>query len=300
MRRMMSKGSRAPEHELVCTSDPEHPRADGAREVNAQIEKLVGLNHEQFCSAVILPQGRFEQLLHASAAKRVAVLKGLLGLDRADDLRERASEFEKVLSGRLVEIVERRGTFLVDPHATQRDAESQIALVQPQSERLDDAQKELVSREKLAGDLEAKAESLQQQADALGPRIAGDAAKLRALRVREQKLHALLDPSKKECRHLSDELATIDEQLAQSKREQRDLTSMRRASELLEGAIEQLTTLLAEQSALTEKRLATDSGRETLISGEKELAVKPEDVVHPGPLGGWLVSKATSPKEDTG
>ena len=30
------------------------------------------------------------------------------------------------------------------------------------------------------------------------------------------------------------------------------------------------------------------------------LAVVPEDVVHPGLLGGWLVSEATSPKEGTG
>ena len=177
-----------------------------------------------------------------------------------------------MLGARLLEIVERRGCFLVDPHTTQRTAESEIALIEPQTERLDAAQQELISREKLAGEQKAKAAALQQQAAALGPRISGDAAKLGALLEREQELQALLDTSKTVRRHFSEELATIDEQLAQSKRDQRDLTSMQRAGDLLEEAIEQLTTLFEEQLALAEKRVATDSQREELLRQENGLA----------------------------
>ena len=54
-------------HKLSCLTNPAvHPAAEGERAVNAAIEELIGLDFDQFLTAVLLPQGRFQTLLMAS------------------------------------------------------------------------------------------------------------------------------------------------------------------------------------------------------------------------------------------
>jgi exonuclease SbcC len=79
--RKASRGVSPPSsQELRCLSDPERPKIDGSSDIKTRIIELIGLDYEGFKSCVLLPQGRFDQLLKATAADRVGILKGILGL----------------------------------------------------------------------------------------------------------------------------------------------------------------------------------------------------------------------------
>jgi len=74
-------------HALRCEDAPEY-RFDGERAVNEEIRRLIGLDYATFTKTVVLPQGRFADLLTAKDADRTRALTDLLGLDEIDRIRE--------------------------------------------------------------------------------------------------------------------------------------------------------------------------------------------------------------------
>ena len=73
--------------------------AGAAREFQPAIQKLVGLDFDQFTKCVVLPQGQFASFLHARAGDRVAILSALLDLGRYDRMATVARERAKRAAG---------------------------------------------------------------------------------------------------------------------------------------------------------------------------------------------------------
>ncbi|GAA0903550.1 AAA family ATPase [Virgisporangium aurantiacum] len=96
--------------------------ATGAGAVTAQVRRIIGLDYDTFLRSVILPQGRFQELLRMRDRDRTGILKSLLGLDQLGTVREHALTLHSRLVRRLGEYRERRATFLPDPAATIREA----------------------------------------------------------------------------------------------------------------------------------------------------------------------------------
>lgn len=89
--------------------DGEEPIASRLSEVNDEIGRLIGLTHRQFTQVMLLPQGRFEQVLRARSDERQKLLETLFDTelyarasrwleDRARETRDAAEE-----SGRRLE-----------------------------------------------------------------------------------------------------------------------------------------------------------------------------------------------------
>src|SRR6202022_1247101 len=76
---------------LECPARPEK-NCDGRISVDASIRALLGVEHQTFVSAVIVPQGRFSEVLHATETKRASILRELLGLERVERMRGRLEE----------------------------------------------------------------------------------------------------------------------------------------------------------------------------------------------------------------
>ncbi len=62
--------------------DGEATVADQVREMNAAVERLLGLNAADFMRAVVLPQGRFMRFLHEEGQARRTILERLFRLER--------------------------------------------------------------------------------------------------------------------------------------------------------------------------------------------------------------------------
>lgn len=79
------------------------PVADRAKEVNEQINQIVGLDYDGFTRSVILPQGQFQEFLAGSLEKRRSVLRSLLRLDVYEKMRSRANATASELKTRIEE-----------------------------------------------------------------------------------------------------------------------------------------------------------------------------------------------------
>lgn len=104
------------------------PDTTKVRDVTARCRDLVGLSLEQFERVVLLPQGKFAEVLNARTSERSELLRTLFGsevFDRAADiLGEQAKEGERALQGvneqrssfhqRAVDAIERAGAALAD------------------------------------------------------------------------------------------------------------------------------------------------------------------------------------------
>ncbi len=85
--RSASSVARPPIHSLRCDELPDF-RADGEATVKTELQRLLGLDYSTFTKTVVLPQGRFADLLTAKPADRTRALTELLGLDEIDRIRE--------------------------------------------------------------------------------------------------------------------------------------------------------------------------------------------------------------------
>lgn len=110
------------------------PNVDGSREVTDTIMTLLGLSHDQFTRAVVLPQGKFDLLLQATAGERTKVLSSLLGLDDVVRTRVSVDQLKNQWAPALARYRERRQNLPADPTGELADA---IAAERDAAERLD-------------------------------------------------------------------------------------------------------------------------------------------------------------------
>jgi exonuclease SbcC len=161
-------------HKISCLTDPaEHPTVDGERAVNAAIEALIGLDLDQFLTAVLLPQGRFQTLLMATAGERAGILKGVFRLDELDEIRERAArvrrdEVEPALEMKQTE----RSQLLPDPEATLVEASAEVDRCTETVDKLADLKEQHDGFVARTGELDTALSHARQQSDTLHAAVA--------------------------------------------------------------------------------------------------------------------------------
>lgn len=187
------------------------PMIDGAREVTKRVEELVGLECEQFTRAVVMPQGRFDELLRSTESERNEILKSILGLSDIDQTRELATAYRDELRDTYTRYTERRANLPADPARMLSDAK----------ESLKDA---VAQRELLAHAIEAVDEPRQiserinktlgplHSALAAVPAVQGDPiGVLRASLERGTQLHEELNRASEAKTKAEQEIASIDD-----------------------------------------------------------------------------------------
>jgi exonuclease SbcC len=157
-------------HKLSCLTNPAaHPAAEGERAVNAAIEELIGLDFDQFLTAVLLPQGRFQTLLMASPAERAGILKGVFRLDELDEIRDLATRVRREqVEPMLEEKQSERSQLLPNPEATLAEATAEVDRSTQTIGKLDDLKAQHDGFIVRASKLDTAAKLARQQAAALG------------------------------------------------------------------------------------------------------------------------------------
>jgi DNA repair protein SbcC/Rad50 len=257
-------------HKLECLSHPHLQKIDGESAVNAEIQRLVGLDWKAFVSAVILPQGRFQALLQATPGDRTAILKGIFRLDELAEVRDRADALGRRVASRLAELDVARAQLLPDPAGVARIAEERRQEAANRETELREAQstcRHLAEAAKAAG---ARAEVVEGQAGRIENLLAGAAEQLRSLgptaaRLSEEKNdlgEKEADARRMESR-LAEELASVD-----AKNEGRE--ALGRADQILENLPREMLRLREEAD-----ELRVEAG---VIAGmEEQLAIDEKD-----------------------
>ena len=274
-------GSPPSNHRLVCLDDD--TEIDNARPVDAKIRELIGMDYSTFLKAVVLPQGRFQELLHTSGADRSLILKTVLGLDVLSHVRDQArAEYDR-LSPMLTELDIRRGRALPDPWESEQDAIRRLTSARQEHEKLIAVQQAVSDAEKDRATASTRAQELRTAADHIAAKVPADLeARYRRLRDLEIDLTGQLSAMQ----HQLDEAEATEQGLADALDAAEAagtgvadiasaVTTLAALLEYLPGFAEEQRQLDDDQAALEKERAALQL-RKTNHDELVEIAMKAE------------------------
>lgn len=236
--RSTSQGSYpAPRHALVCTALG--LKLDGKKEVDDKIEALVGLDHKTFLHCVILPQGRFQELLRAKPAVRTSLLKGVFQLDALDRLRTWADEALRERRPQLASMQVARGKLREDPAAEAETAAQALAQAREQRAALAAAQERHREHARAASEADRRASSIDVQTARLdAAAMAGTRAHIDEVRAAASRIAAAQEALVARRKAHEAERAEVADALAVRAREHIDGAGLTRAGKALDRVAE--------------------------------------------------------------
>jgi exonuclease SbcC len=105
-RRTRRRGATDAQLEQLVDGD-ERPVAEGVRQVEEHMLRLIGLRYDAFTQAVVLPQGEFQRFLKSQPRERREILRDLLRLQVYERMRELARKQQDHLWGGTQNLQER-------------------------------------------------------------------------------------------------------------------------------------------------------------------------------------------------
>lgn len=233
-RSMSRDGYPAPVHRLVC--EAEGTVFNGRSDVNATIERLVGLDCKAFLQSVILPQGRFAELLKATPAERGKILQNIFRVDELIAARDTADRLLSRWGPRHESLVTARSLYLDDPTAAATEAAARRTDSESRKQVLDHLRKTLAQLQSTATEADRDAAQLDSLAAGLAePALAGTADQLNRLATVAAELamsRTTLDEARQEARQ--HEKNALD-RLQHAAREGTGLTDLAKAEAELEA-----------------------------------------------------------------
>ncbi len=207
--------------------------AQGARGVNARVERTLGLDFNQFTTCVALPQGDFHRFLRASARDRQDLLIKLLDLDIYERVGRLASERRKSTEGRAEEI--RAQLRAIGDFLEVKDAEARVVKIESVIDLLDRAESEIEELTRKEAEARAGSEDYHRRSSRLAAlrrpqgldRLMNDIsqaceAATAAEEGRKQAIRVVLDAEEALARRSSNEITVaIDRRRELSNAEQR-------------------------------------------------------------------------------
>ncbi|MFD0391802.1 AAA family ATPase [Streptomyces nogalater] len=101
---------------------PDNKNIDGVRAVDEAIRNLIGIDYATFHSSVLIPQGRFGELLNANDAERTRILKSIFGVEELHRVRQLALDATSHLNELLHQAERENDRLHEDPRAQAANA----------------------------------------------------------------------------------------------------------------------------------------------------------------------------------
>lgn len=265
-------------HKLVADDDPS-THFDGATAVNAQIRRLIGLDYDGFLRAVVLPQGRFQQLLQSTPGERSGVLKAIFRVDEIEAVRSSAMAARNRVASTLSDVRVERAKSFDDPAAVVAGAGAAAATATGRLKVLEAAAQEVrdcaTATEKertLAGQLEAHAQTITRA------RRPDDASRLRELTELEDSLNLILKEASERADAHESRAGAVAAQLRAADQGGMGAGGLASAVTTLDTAIATLPQIQDHEAALSREREQLSeldsqiASRESAMEGLKEQA----------------------------
>jgi DNA repair protein SbcC/Rad50 len=270
-----------PSHQLECLTDASVPPLDAEDAINAEVARLVGLDWGGFTSAVILPQGRFQTLLQATAADRTEILKGIFRLGELAEAREQARDLALGYRGPLDELREQRAALLPDPAVAAREARARRQEAEQEERRLRRLAAERARQEAAAAREEREAERAVDAAERLARVDVRPARELRRLEPLLRELEAraaALDAAEADAQEHEARLAAALERAERAGEGEGELA---RAKAVLERLVAESPAIAREraESAAARRDAAREESALVRLAREAAAARKAQDAV---------------------
>ena len=239
--------------------------------------KLIGLNADQFCQVILLPQGDFRKLLVAKADEREAILKQLFKTQRFSDFKDRLKDRLEAKVREKMEKQTREDQILSSSGATDEKQLSQM--VEEAGKELKEAQDIVKSREKESNEFREvyqKETALMGHFTELEKALKQDAA-LKNEEGRMKEMEASLSLIRS-ARELAPYFVQLDGITREGKQEAVKLKTAKADMETYSKLNETLEKRIQELDAMKEKR-----------EEERKTALKMQDLVPKAKLYGAAV-----------
>lgn len=246
--------------------------------------KLIGLNADQFCQVILLPQGDFRKLLVAKADEREAILKQLFKTQRFSDFKDRLKDRLDAKVREKMEKQTREDQILSSSGATDEKQLSQM--VEEAGKELKEAQDIVKSREKESNEFREvyqKETALMGHFTELEKALKQDAA-LKNEEGRMKEMEASLSLIRS-ARELAPYFVQLDGITREGKQEAVKLKTARADMETYSKLNETLEKRIQELDAMKEKR-----------EEERKTALKMQDLVPKAKLYGAAVQTLKNAK----
>ena len=257
------------------------PVAGRISEVNREVEQLLGLTAAQFQQVILLPQGRFAEVLRARAEDREALLKTLFHTvlyeqagqwldDQARAARQRLDEQERLLAGLRAQAAGRWPPFAASVPADQAALDGLVAAI---TQVVDDADRQLQQATARLQQARQEAEGRQRLADRWDRRAA---ARERLAQLDGQQ--AVVDDHRRRLR-LADQAEALRASVEAETEARQELERQQRASGLqLQEARQVRSAALALPVSLQQLDLTTLPAAEVLADARHDLAARRAEV----------------------
>lgn len=193
--------------------DRSHPNVDQARPVTEKVTDLIGLNLEQFTRAVVMPQGRFDQLLQATETERNKILASILGHGDLDAVQTHA----RSIRDRVVPVAARldgaRSHLPASPAEARSTAEQAITEADERLAFLSERHRQLSEPSSVVDRLSSALPDLTGAVDQITTFDTDPAAALTALIEQLATLEARLAAADTAGKRATDRIADCDEQI---------------------------------------------------------------------------------------
>jgi DNA repair exonuclease SbcCD ATPase subunit len=191
------------------------PGVNSAADVKAWVEATLGLGYKAFTTSVLLRQGEADKLFSASRDERIAVLKGIIGFERFEEVSGRVHAATLSRGNRLDTLGRQIGA--LTPVTPEELADAEAAVTAAEQARVDaqaaiTAAAQRVEKAKQWEGLETRRSGLKQQLAAAQERAA-EAATIRAAKARLEGLTAAV-PELVSLVRLRDNIADREPKLA--------------------------------------------------------------------------------------
>ncbi|MCA1645239.1 MAG: SMC family ATPase [Chloroflexi bacterium] len=239
-------------------------QVDNAGPVNNVIRKLIGLDNSAFLKAVILPQGRFQELLQTREADRTTIFKNVLGLDQITEVRRQATALHDRLNPHLEAIRRRRAALLPNPSQAISDATRRLSAAQKQAAKLDHIKNVVSEAQEVYDEAASRAREWRAVAQQLTAKIPDDT---------EGEYRRLIELEAQ----LANKLVTVDRQLDEAEEHEVDLKEVLDSADVdgtgvsgiasalatLQALLDQIPGLDDDQHIITDERAAIDADSAT-------------------------------------
>ncbi|MGD9299314.1 MAG: SMC family ATPase, partial [Thiohalocapsa sp.] len=230
--------------------------ASGWSKVTEQVETLVGFRGDEFRQVVLLPQGRFRELLTAGAREREQILQTLFRTERFADIQQALKAHAEGIRKAADELRIRRGILLGQSQCeTEPDLDARIDALRAELARLDaDVQTRKTAEQQARAALDAGRTAAERLEAVAKARAALD--KLLTQQARVDAQAAELDAAQR-----ADGLRDLHTQLAGRRDEQRRLAQARQAAA---GDAEKARTAAEQAAAALQQEAEKEPTRDAL------------------------------------
>ena len=227
--------------------------AEKVGEVNARVEELLGLTAEQFRQVIVLPQGRFRDLLTASSAERQEILQRLFDTEVYARLEAALKERARQGRERLERLQARRAT-LLQGHGLE-DAGDDEAARNALQEMLSGLDKEI---EETGARISRNEEILKYTSALLQAREAEEAQAAMFLQAQRALQEAMENAQQAEAA------------LTAARKAVEDIRSLTAEEQRLEQALKDATALAEQAARVKERERALAAARAAVQEAEAE------------------------------